>query len=483
VSIVAATLRAPLRPVPVAAVVGGAVGLVALGAVAAARSGTASPLLAAMALVTLGAIAYLAAWSTATTFVAFGMAATVFSGNSKLIGFPIAPDRLLLAAGIGALVLGLPNVERPRRIIWRPVHFLLAATAAYATASALAAHTLSTSDGLFALLDRLGVVPFLAFTLAPIVFGNRKQRDLLLAVFVGCGLYLGLTALFEAIGLNALVFPHYIIDPSVGIHIERARGPFAEAVANGMGLYGCAVASAVAWTTWTTRPRGRVLAAVVCILCLLGTVFTLTRAVWLATVIATGLAMLLTHRTRRFLVPAIAVGVVAVLGALLLVPSFATQFDERRGDERSVWDRYNTNRAGMAAVKDEPLFGLGWQTWREKGQPYFQLSPDYPLTGTIIEIHNVPLSLAAELGLVGLGLWAMSFLFGIGGGILRPGPTELDPWRLGLVALAVHWLVVASFGPLSYAFPTLLLWAWAGVCSVGHLSTPVQEQALVVARR
>ena len=469
-------LRTPLRPLPTKFVISAAVAVVALGVGAAAAWHSDTPLLAAMALVALAGVGYLAAWSSPTTLLSLGIATSVFSGNSKLIGFPIGPDRLLVAAAVGALVVGLPGVEHHRRITFRPVHFLLAATAAYAAASALAAGTLTSTDGVFALLDRLGIVPFLAFGLAPILFGTRRQRDVLLTVLVACGAYLGLMSLFQALGLDALIWPRYIIDPTVGIHVERARGPFAEAVANGLGLFGCAVASAVAAATWTHRHRARLLAGGVAVLCLLGTVFTLTRAVWLASVVATAVAMLFTHRTRRLLVPLAVAGVITVVGALLFVPSFADQFDERRGDDRSVWDRYNSNRAGLRAVDSEPLFGLGWQTWRAKGQDHFQLSPDYPLTGATIEIHNVPLSLAAELGLVGLGLWLCSFAFAVGGGILRRGPSQLDPWRLGLVALATHWVIVASFGPLSYAFPTLLLWAWAGICSIGHLSTPVEPE-------
>jgi hypothetical protein len=95
----------------------------------------------------------------------------------------------------------------------------------------------------------------------------------------------------------------------------------------------------------------------------------------------------------------------------------------------------------------------------------------------------VPLSHAAELGLPTAVLWAIGLLFAVGSAVLRPGPESLDPWRLGMVALFVHWAIVAAFGPLTYAFPNLLLWTWAGIAGLGHLSAPrerEQEPVLVL---
>jgi O-antigen ligase len=435
--------------------------------------------LLAFSLLALGAAGYLGLYMTPALLVSLGLAAEVLNGNANQLGLPIAPDRILIAAGLASLALRLPGAIVTRSIVWRPVHALLAATAAYATVSALAAHTLTTKDGLFALLDRLGVLPFLIFTLAPLLYGSKRARNTLLVVLVVLGAYLGITAVAEGIGLDWLVFPAYIKDASVGLHVGRARGPFAEAVANGLGLYGCAVASATAAWLWRDQKVRSRLAGAVALLCLGGTIFTLTRAVWLATVIATLLALLANHRTRAVLAPTVGVALAVLALAILFVPGFANRAEERQGDQRPIWDRYNSNSAAVRAIEDQPLFGVGWQAWTKRNTDYLRQSNDYPLTGTTIEIHNVALSHAAELGLVGLALWGAAFAAGIGGAILRPGPAELDPWRLGMVALAVHWLVVASFGPLSYPFPNLLLWTWAGVCSVGHLSTREREEQVI----
>jgi O-antigen ligase len=461
--------RVPAGPLARLAVVGGL--LVVLAAIAAGVvTGSLHLLILAFGLVALAAAGYLGTYASPALLIALALVSEVLNGNAKRLGFPISPDRIFLVGALGMLLLRLPTARPTRSIVWRPVHVLLAATAAYGVVSALAAHTLTTGDGVFALLDRLGIVPFLVFTIAPLVFGDRRSRDTLLLALVGLGLYLGITAAAEALGLKWLIIPGYIKDPLVGIHFGRARGPFVEAVADGLGLYGCAVASATGFWLWQGQRWRRRLAATSVLLCLAGTIFTLTRAVWLATVVASVLALLGSSRTRALLVPMIGVGLAVLAAAVLFVPGFATQADERSSAQRPLWDRYNTNSAAVRAVEDHPLFGIGWQAWRTKNSQYLRLSPDYPLTGATIEIHNVALSHAAELGLIGLALWGSALIVGIGGAIVRPGPAEFDPWKLGMVALAVHWGICAAFGPLSYPFPNLLLWTWAGVCSVGHLS-------------
>jgi putative inorganic carbon (HCO3(-)) transporter len=454
-----------------AAVVRTGIGVVVLALVGFAVTGAGTLPTIAIVLVGFAGATYLAVFTSPAWLISIGIALTMFSGNSEHLGLPIGPDRLLIAAGLAAMILRLPGYDPHRTITWRPLHAVLALVAAIGTVSAYAAGTLFEADGLFALLDVLGLVPFLVFTLAPLVFGTKRDRDALLTVLVISGLYLSVTGILEGVKLTDLVFPRYIVDPTIGIHSGRTRGPFVEAVAMGLALYGCAVAAAIASVTWASR-RKVVLARVVCGLCLVATIFTLTRAVWLATVIATGMALLTSPRTRRVMVPIFVVGTIALVSALLFVPGFGERATERSNDERPIWDRRNTNRAAIEMVLDHPLAGIGWHTFEEKAPEYMTVSPNYPLTGVDIPVHNVPLSHAAELGLPTMVLWALGLLFAVGSAVLRPGPESLDPWRLGMVALFFHWLIVASFGPLTYAFPNLLLWAWAGVAALGHMSAP-----------
>jgi putative inorganic carbon (HCO3(-)) transporter len=465
-----------LRPLSTDAVVRIGLGVVALTLLGYALTGaTAVPLLGA-AVVGFAGAAYLATFTSPAWLVSIGLALTVFSGNSDHLGFPIGPDRIMIAGGLAAIVVRTPGAGDPERtIVWRPLHAVLAAVAGIGVVSAYAAGTLLETEGLFALLDVLGIVPFTVFTLSPLIYANQRDRNAFLTVLVGTGAYLGVVGLLEGTHNLQWVLPRYIADGSVGIHFGRARGPFAEAVAMGLGLYGCAVASAIAYVTWTTRLRRRV-AAIVCLLCLASTIFTLTRAVWLATAVATTMALLTNRRTRRVLLPIGAIGTVTLIGALSLLPGFADSVSERSSDQRPLWDRYNTNHAAIEMVLAHPLTGIGWHAFEREAPAYMEVSQSYPLTGVGIPVHNVPLSHAVEIGVPAAVLWAIGLVFAVGGAVLRPGPESLDPWRLGMVALFIHWMIVASFGPLTYAFPNLLLWTWAGVCSIHHLSVR-NEQA------
>lgn len=458
-----------LRPVSVDLVVVVGLAVVAVALVAYGLAGVSSAPLLAAALLAFAGACYLGVYASPATLVSLGLAMSIFSKNSSEIGLPISPDRLFIAAGLLSLALKLPGAERERAIVWRPLHAVLAASAAIGIVSAVAVGTFATGEGFFALLDRLGLVPYLVFTLAPLIYGRAKDRNTLLVVLVGTGVYLGITALLEATHNGAYVWPRYIDDPSFGTHYGRARGPFAQPSAMGMALYGCAVASAVAAYTWETV-RSRRFAACVMLLCLLGTIFTLTRSNWLATGVATTLALLTTARTRRILLPVGLACFVALVVALTFIPGFADKVSERQSSVKPLWDRYNTNRAAVEMVLDRPLTGIGWQSYEAKAADYMHVADAYPLTGLGIPVHNVPLSHAAELGIVGALVWLCGLALAIGAAVLRPGPEDLEPWRLAMVALFLHWVVVASFVPLGYAFPNLQLWLWAGVCAIAHTS-------------
>jgi putative inorganic carbon (hco3(-)) transporter len=426
-----------------------------------------------LAVPALVAALYLGTFVGAAGLVSLGIVALSLNGNASELGLPMGPDRLLFAAAIGALVVGLPlGAWATRRIRWRGIHLVLALVATGGIVSAAASGTLRQSEGIFALLDRLGIMPFVLFTIAPVVFATRRQRNLLLAALVGLGAYLSFTAFAETLGLRGLVFPQYVNDPDVGHHFGRARGPFVEAVAMGLGLFACAVASTIAWRTWHPVWARR-LAAVVAVACLVSTILTLTRAVWLATAVAILVVLGVNPTTRRAVVPVAVTGAIAAFAALTFIPGLGDRAEDRAADQRPVWDRFNTNEAAIRAVVDRPLTGVGWQQFRSENAPYLWQADDRPLTGSRIEVHNVFLSHAAELGLPIAGLWATAMVVAVGGAVIRPGPSSLRLWRLGLLALGLHWAIVAAFGPLGYPLPNALLWLWAGITARDHLSEPL----------
>jgi O-antigen ligase len=398
-------------------------------------------------------------WS--TRLIVAGLVLGVLSGHSHRLGFPIGPDRLLIAAGLG-LLFATGQFRHAGRLRWRAVHTLMLATVGWATWSALAHQTLSTEYGAYALLDRL-VVPFVLFVLAPVVFPRPQDRGLLLKALIGLALYLSVTAVFEVLGPQSLVFPSYILDPDVGILFGRARGPAVSPEANGM-IMGAALFWA--WLVGLAHLRGpwRVAAIVLIPLATVGMLLTLTRSIWLGTALGTVAVAVLNPVSRRRL-PVIAGGALALVGGLLLtVPALSDLVVDRLTTERSVFDRQNTNAAALRMVAEHPIDGVGWVRYLDLSVDWVRQSDSYPITSVEIEVHNVVLSRAAELGLVGAALWVGCVLAGPGLAVLnRPSDRELQSWRLAFIAFALMWGVTIMVSPVPYPLPNNLLWLSAGI--------------------
>ncbi len=163
------------------------------------------------------------------------------------------------------------------------------------------------------------------------------------------------------------MFPKYILDPNCGIQPGRARGPFASAVNNGVGLYVCAVAAATR-ADQLEEERCALIAASVGGLCLLGTLLTWERSVWLGAVLATVAAIAFLPEGRRMflrIVPAIADR--ASRWQWSRSPALARISAQRYGDQNTIWVRQNLNRAALNMVEARPMFGFGWGEFEPKG--------------------------------------------------------------------------------------------------------------------
>src|SRR5258705_5248318 len=70
------------------------------------------------------------------------------------------------------------------------------------------------------------LVPFVLYHLAGLVFDDAaslKRFELFALITLA---YLSFTAIMSLAGIDTLVFPRYILEEGLGIHADRARGPF-----------------------------------------------------------------------------------------------------------------------------------------------------------------------------------------------------------------------------------------------------------------
>jgi putative inorganic carbon (hco3(-)) transporter len=407
-----------------------------------------------------------ALWHTPPAYaLSFALLLSPFSSNWQAIGLPsgFAPQKLFELVAIATVLLRAPSVPAGRSVRIRAAHWILGLACLDVIVSAAFSGTLLNETALFNFLDSFGIIPFLVFLVAPVAFRTQAERRILLATMVLLGVYLGLTTLFETLHLNSLVFPKYILNPKYGDASElgRARGPFAAAVQNGFGLYGCACGSVLATLLWRDG-RARACAGAVALLCFLGAFLTLQRSVWIAMTVATVITLLSVPKLRFLVLPGIVAGAAGVLLALALIPGLSGNVSARANQAEPVWERENLAVAAANMVRTEPLVGFGWGKFTSDSGPYFRQNAGYPLVGTTLPVHDVYLSYGAELGVIGLTLWALGTACGLGGAIFQ-GSRNMRPWRSALLAMAVFYLIVIVFVPPPSGFPPLILWLFAGV--------------------
>jgi O-antigen ligase len=317
------------------------------------------------------------------------------------------------------------------------------------------------NDESWCLLAAKFIVPFTLFHLAALVFRQEKQlRQFELFTLIVLG-YLCFTSIAFLVGADFLIFPRFILDPSLGYHADRARGPLLQAVANGVSLNLLGVLALHA----TLRGRLRGLRAAILLASLpIAILATMTRAVWLSFVASIGV-LILRSRNRRL--RHVCIGV-AIVGAFCL--SIALSADNQR---RALADRFQ--ESGPLDFREAVYAGC-WQMFLEK-----------PLTGWGVNQmpeelarhvsgykeaelypHNTYLELLVEHGIVGLTLylWLMWEVMRLGRGPVpraeRDGVLSQQFHDLWPVLLGIY-LVNAALVVMNYQFVNGLLFTMAGM--------------------
>lgn len=243
------------------------------------------------------------------------------------------------------------------------------------------------------------IVPFVLFHLAILVFRGPNDRAYFQVFVIVSLAYLIFTALAFLVGARELIFPRIILDPTVGFHTERARGPFLQAVANGVSLN---LLGLLAVTV-----SGRVKRPVVSLLWFVlpwAILATMTRSVWIGfagSTIALGMQL-----SRRSLQQACLLVLTACLCLLVATSganrSFRNALSARTEERGPVEARVSVYRAGWSMILEKPITGWPPETmYRELARRMsgYHLHQFY--------IHNTYLALVLELGWPGLALYGI----------------------------------------------------------------------------
>ena len=256
---------------------------------------------------------------------------------------------------------------------------------------------------------------------------------------LGClaafGVYLAVTAIAETYQAWWLVFPKYIQTTTTDSKLEfigRGRGPLLNPIGTGMLLTLCLI-GALMWWPHLKRP-GRLLLVILSTLFCVAIYCTLTRSAWLGGMLALSIVLVLSI-PRSWRIPVLGGGLLAA--ALLAATQWQNLMAFKRDRDltarqtaESVHLRPILMVVGWKMFLDRPLLGCGFSQYPKESAAYFSdRSSSLPLEkGRGYIPHNVLLSLLAETGLVGLGLFLM--LVSLWG---------RDAWRLWRLGSAPLW--------------------------------------------
>ena len=302
------------------------------------------------------------------------------------------------------------------------------------------------------------IVPFALFHLAVLVFRNASQRRHFEVFVVLTLAYLTFIAIAFLADAHSLIFPRFILDESLGFHADRARGPFLQAVANGVSLniLGILViafpqkrkAKAIVWLLWLALP--------------LAVLATMTRAVWISFAVSTIVLgfRLIERRLQALCALLAAAGLLFGLTIGLNNHSLKTALWDRTGERGPVAARLSVYDAGWAMFEERPLTG-----WAPAGM-YAELArrmEGYHLR--TYYVHNTYLALLVEFGLPGLALYGILF-FNLFRLAWHGPPAESGP----VAALRKVWPILLSvylfnafFVDMAYQFVIGLMFTVAGM--------------------
>ena len=413
------------------------------------------------------------------------IAADFFAGAGRIVLLPLqaliaAPTLLFLATltamllrhpdvafyeidrvALGLLVVGVVGravVLRQRLFVMEQVTWPLIGLTVLALAGVIGQ---PFEHETWSLLASKLLVPLTLFHLAGLVFTEERhfrQFEVFALVLLA---YLSFTAIAFLVGARALIFPRFILDESLGIHIDRARGPLMQAVANGVSLNILGLLALHAYRRGSARGVKIALLLASVPIAILAT---MTRAVWLSFG-GSVVALIFFPRNRKMRLAYVGLALMAAAGLVVILSSseFGGVLSDRLEERGPVDFREAVYAGSWQMFLERPLTGWG----------FHQMPTELPrfvseYNQKMIYPHNTYLELLAEHGVAGLLLyfWLMWEMWRLGRGAIPSGEKDgfLDRnfHRMWPILLAVYWVNAATV-VMSYQFVNGLLFTMAGM--------------------
>jgi O-antigen ligase len=257
---------------------------------------------------------------------------------------------------------------------------------------------------------RMFVIPLGLFVLLRRVALSPSELRALFLVVAVMGIYIAAMSVFEVFGWHSLVVPPWL----------RDNHPFGTGRAGGLAMQpewnaiDISLAFCVLLLLRLNRDQatGGVGWLAGCGLCLLAIYFTYTRGAWLGLVVGGVPLFWQMSAARGVTVRRRALFVASALGFTALAVFFPTDIlQARTSDADTVYFRFNLWVAGLRLAAEHPLLGVGFGQFSSHVGSYVrELGWIPPMTGPGQEFggnlaHNTLVSVAAELGLLGLTLY------------------------------------------------------------------------------
>lgn len=318
----------------------------------------------------------------------------------------------------------------------------------------------------WSLLAAKYAIPCAMFHFAGPVFADEKRARKFEKFTLAVLSYLSLTAIAFLVGAHALIFPRFILDPTLGYHVDRARGPFLQAVANGVSLNILGLLAFLAYRGGRLRGlKAAVLLGAVPVAILA----TMTRSVWLSFAGTMAALIMISgkHALRR---AAVVLVLIAAAGVALLFsdPEIGRALNGRLTESNPVEFREALYAGSWRMFLDRPLSGWGFHQMPLELPKYVSEYRE-----KLLYPHNTYLEILVEHGVTGLALylWVMWELWRLGRGAI---PSSEKAGFLGYafhrswpILLAVYW-VNAAVVVMSYQFVNGMIFTLAGMLAAQH---------------